>query len=397
MFAVLCAMAATQPRIVIAGAGLHGSALAYYLTLRGEKPIVVERHSVAAAASGKGGGFLARDWGSGPTVQLHKVSFALHEELAKDLDIKSYRKIPVLSVEPGKRSQRTKDICPWLDGEIKDSRWMDKEGGAQVAPYELCTKLMDAAVANGATLQIGAVEGVEKEDDGGESTVTAVKVDGKLVPCKQFVCTMGPWAALAQDWFDFPVPMTGIKSTSVVFKDASREVEPFALFCGEDDRYGTHLEVYPRNSGEVYLCGIGGSEYVDGERLRAGEYPPGEVHADPTRVEAATKSFSMMSKRLGGTPDVVQACMRPCPPDALPYMGKVAGMTNAYMSAGHNCACGSRLPPRMRILLASPARHTHTHTIMKHKLCSSRLTARVGSRCVRLGHLVGAGERQGDE
>ena len=152
MFAVLCAMAATQPRIVIAGAGLHGSALAYYLTLRGEKPIVVERHSVAAAASGKGGGFLARDWGSGPTVQLHKVSFALHEELAKDLDIKSYRKIPVLSVEPGKRSQRTKDICPWLDGEIKDSRWMDKEGGAQVAPYELCTKLMDAAVANGATL-----------------------------------------------------------------------------------------------------------------------------------------------------------------------------------------------------------------------------------------------------
>ena len=56
------AAALGSERIVIAGAGLHGSALAYYLTLRGEKPIVVERHSVAAAASGKGGGFLARDW-----------------------------------------------------------------------------------------------------------------------------------------------------------------------------------------------------------------------------------------------------------------------------------------------------------------------------------------------
>ena len=40
-----------EPRIVIAGAGLHGSALAYYLTQRGETPLVVERHSVAAAAA----------------------------------------------------------------------------------------------------------------------------------------------------------------------------------------------------------------------------------------------------------------------------------------------------------------------------------------------------------
>ena len=85
-------MAASAPPVVIAGAGLHGSALAYYLTKRGVKPIVVEQHSVAAAASGKGGGFLARDWGSGPTTQLHKVSYALHEELASELDIKTYRK-----------------------------------------------------------------------------------------------------------------------------------------------------------------------------------------------------------------------------------------------------------------------------------------------------------------
>lgn len=329
------------PRIVIGGAGLHGAALAYYLSLRGEAPLVVERHSVAAAASGKGGGFLARDWGSGPTVALHKVSFALHEELAGTLGIESYRKIPVVSVTPGTRSKRTKDIVPWLDGDLADSSWMDKEGGAQVAPKELCTKLMDAAVANGAELRIGTVEGLNEastEEGGTERTIDSVVVDGEAVPCKAFVCTMGPWAALAQDWFDIPVPMTGIKSTSIVFKaKEGEEVEPFALFCGEDDRFGTHLEVYPRNSGEVYLCGIGGSEYVDGERLRAGEYPPGEVHEDPARVKAAAASFSTMSKRLGGTPDTVQACMRPCPPDALPYMGRVSGFSNGYMSAGHNC------------------------------------------------------------
>ena len=42
-------LAAVQNQIVIGGAGLHGAALAYYLTKRGEKPIIVEKHSVAAA------------------------------------------------------------------------------------------------------------------------------------------------------------------------------------------------------------------------------------------------------------------------------------------------------------------------------------------------------------
>ena len=61
------------------------------------------------------------------------------------------------------------------------------------------------------------------------------------------------------------------------------------------------------------------------------------MHADPARVKAATDSFSTMSKRLAGEPDVTQACMRPCPPDAMPYMGAVPGVSGAYMSAGHNC------------------------------------------------------------
>ncbi|CAE7942744.1 TDA3 [Symbiodinium necroappetens] len=78
-------------------------------------------------------------------------------------------------------------------------------------------------------------------------------------------------------------------------------------------------------------------EYVDGSRLRAGELPPSEVEADPARANAAKMAFSEMSKKLGGEPDVVQACMRPCPPDALPIMGKVPHVRGAYISAGHNC------------------------------------------------------------
>merc|ERR1719229_1348579 len=71
--------------------------------------------------------------------------------------------------------------------------------------------------------------------------------------------------------------------------------------------------------------------------LRNGKLPPGKVYADPARVEAAKESFSLMSRRLGGEPDTVQACMRPCLPDARPMMGKIAHVRGAYISAGHNC------------------------------------------------------------
>ena len=82
-----------------------------------------------------------------------------------------------------------------------------------------------------------------------------------------------------------PVPITGIKSTSILYKHAAGGVEPFALFCGEDSCFGTHLEVYPRPSEDIYVCGIGGSEYVEPARLQAGVCAPGEVHPDLARVE----------------------------------------------------------------------------------------------------------------
>ena len=59
------------------------------------------RAEIAAAASGKGGGFLAAGWGDGgPTEPLHRTSFALHEELADALGLTSFRRLPTLSVRP---------------------------------------------------------------------------------------------------------------------------------------------------------------------------------------------------------------------------------------------------------------------------------------------------------
>ena len=86
-------------RIVICGGGAIGAAIAYFISLRGAWPIVIERYEVGGAASGKSGGFLALDWCQGsPLDRLARRSFALHARLSSDLgDPWGYRRLTTYS------------------------------------------------------------------------------------------------------------------------------------------------------------------------------------------------------------------------------------------------------------------------------------------------------------
>ncbi|KAK3256075.1 hypothetical protein CYMTET_34768, partial [Cymbomonas tetramitiformis] len=308
------AMDKEKERVVILGGGIVGASIAYFMTLKGAKNVtVLERSKIAASAGGKGGGFLAGGWGDGSVTQeLHRRSFQLHEELAETLGIESYRKIQTLSVSPSGGS----NVASWLDG-TASSRLMDPST-AQVAPYEYTTKMMQAAQDQGATVQIGTAAGLEWKGDSDQ--VAGVRLEsGEVLDCDQVVVAMGIWSVLLEDWVQMPVPMEGVKSTSLVYQNVEEATaEPYALFCGENYKYSTHLEVYPRASGEIYICGCGGSDYVSGARLRKGGdcEMPEQISSDPKRVQAASQAFRDMTSIGNRDPDVTQACMRPCPPDA---------------------------------------------------------------------------------
>jgi len=192
-------------KVVILGGGLQGCASAYYLQLRGFDDVtIVERTSVAAAASGKGGGFLARGWGSGPTRALHEVSFDLHAGLAKTLGLKTYRKIKTLSVtgelglrewpprDKAKKPKFSPDSPAWLDKEDTGAKLMDPDT-AQVVPKELCEAFFEAS---GTKLVEGRAGGLEMN---GESC-TGVNVGDAVIPCDAVVCAMGAWSVLLEDW-----------------------------------------------------------------------------------------------------------------------------------------------------------------------------------------------------
>ena len=319
----------------------------------------------------------------------------MHAELAEELGLSTYRVIPTLSVRGGRRGAGHVE-APWLDGDVASATLMDPTPGAtaQVTPRELTEALADGARRLGADIRTGVrVVGVATAlGSGGENeerVATGVrcvtegageKEEEELVEADAVLVCMGVWSAVASEWFGLPRdawPLTGIKSTHVVWQSrrAVRE-DPYALFCAEDEvraasarvraqehkctctahthahtltlsrtrthtraQNGCHLEVYPRANGDMYICGIGGSDYVEGDRLREGGdcAAASMVEANPARVEAARRSLSALTSEAAGEPDEVGACMRPCAPDARPLMGGVPGFANAYLSAGHNC------------------------------------------------------------
>ena len=132
----------------------------------------------------------------------------------------------------------------------------------------------------------------------------------------------------------------GIYSTSITLAncEAASIQEPYALFCGEDAN-GCHIEVYPRPDGKIYMCGLGGSDYVSGSRLAPGGDcdRPEKIVPNPQRVAAAMKSFSDMSPSMAkGKEPEAAACMRPCSQDGLPILGKVPTARNAYLATALN-------------------------------------------------------------
>lgn len=73
--------------------------------------------------------------------------------------------------------------------------------------------------------------------------------------------------------------------------------------------YVQHIHALVR-AGDLYVCGCGGSDYVNGHRLReGGDAASAEmVSADPRRVAASCASLRSMTSAISVThePDMVQ-------------------------------------------------------------------------------------------
>src|SRR6201999_2062134 len=111
-------------RVVICGGGVIGACTAYFLSRRGIDVTVVERAEVAAAASGKAGGFLALDWCAGtPLDALARRSFHLHatlvDELAGDWAYQRMSAFSGIVTADGRHRQARQAQFGWLSDAVR--------------------------------------------------------------------------------------------------------------------------------------------------------------------------------------------------------------------------------------------------------------------------------------
>ena len=109
-------MVAMLQNIVVAGGGIVGTSIAYFLAKRNVPVILVDPVGIAPGASSKAGGFLAKDWRDGtPLEEIQQQGFYLHQEIANELGEEriGYRRLTCVSVaiQENEEEEETNNIC----------------------------------------------------------------------------------------------------------------------------------------------------------------------------------------------------------------------------------------------------------------------------------------------
>lgn len=339
-----------RKKVVVCGGGVIGVCTAYFLSKKGALVTLLEKSSVACAASGKAGGFLALDWCDGsPVSALARSSFNLHRSLSLELDgptAYGYRPLNTLSlsIDPTttSSSSSSSSIPNWIDGPVRNPRTIGTvENTAQVHPQLFTRTLLSTAVEKyGVEVVIGKAEGVELDDSGRATGVSATLRGGDggrvVIPADAVVFALGPWSGR------FPLltslfRVSGLKAHSIVLRPREPEtITPDALFLHYNPGRGAKPldpEVYPRPTGEVYICGMSEDAEVPDD--------PEEIVGRKESIRMLHKVAEMVSSRLGEGEGVEveaeQACFLPCTEDGVPVIGEMPGVKGCYVATGHSC------------------------------------------------------------
>ena len=325
--------------IVVLGGGIVGCATAHYLRkLAGEgdeaiRLTIVDPVGIAAAASGRAGGFLARDWHRGPGARLAKQSFALHAELASEFGSETIGYRACSAVQPTCMGGNTQKVgSTWYDGCVGVTPEIaSREAAAQVIPARLSEALF---AASGAHLIVGTPSKLSGAADGGFSLT--VKGSGgtqggsQEVACDMLLLACGAWTSQVARGLGIPMRATvsGLKAYSILL-ESTRPVDARCLFIDwRGDPFAGELELYPRIDG-VYVCGCGEDPIMVGEA-------PVDVSISERAISCLKASAASVSSALNGAAVLREtACYLPCADTGAIVAGRL--QHGVYVATGHTC------------------------------------------------------------
>ena len=344
-------------RVVVAGAGVIGISTAYYLAkdFGVATTLIDPTGTIAPAASGKAGGFLAKDWNDhSPAIgPLTRRSFELHQEIADKLgaDNIQYRRLTCAAIPVGDNTKnrrppsgRKLEGIEWANGgnTLGNSQQLGDESTiAQVHPKKLCEAMWEEIklLTPDSTLVHGKVVSAVY---GGEVVVGAQLEDGRIIEGDALLYACGPWTAnnmYGTKYHSLVVPTTEKLNQCVFFSGLG---DPEVYVRGDSTAYCTGFpdppikvtespgeeEVRQEAIDRIQTSVEMASSYSDDDNAKTNHliFPPSDGDGDDNQTTPMTTMLK-------------QACYLPSTADGIPMMGRLKenNRPQTFVSAGHTC------------------------------------------------------------
>lgn len=327
--------------VVIAGAGVIGSALALALADGGRRVVVVDREEPGAGASSAAAGMLVvqgETAAAGPFLALARASLPLFAPLAARLRDETGTDVELR--QPGllhaaldeAEAARLEAALHRRRAEGGEARWLGPEEARRLEPAlapritgalhdpapcqvdnaRFTRALADLAADRGATFRLGhAVTRVMRDGD----RVTGLETEAGPVPAGVTVLAAGAWSAALAATAGLDLPVRPVKGQMLESRLPAGRLH--ALVWTED------VYLVPRAGGRV-LVGATVEEAGFDTRVTLG----GVVRLAAAAVEAVPALAGAALVRTW-------AGLRPGTPDGLPILGRVAGLEGLVLATGH--------------------------------------------------------------
>ena len=346
-------MVPTTADAVIIGAGVIGASIAFHLTRRGIKPLVIEKSDPAAGSSGACDGLVfMQSKKPGLHLRLALASLKrfseLNEVLGRSIEFKNPGGMCLVENETELAAMRlfvAEQHTSGLDVELIDGDEARRREpclsekviaatfsalDSQVNPYALTFAFLRAAKSAGARILIGEnVRGFEVM--GGR--IRAVITDNRKIGTPLVINAAGALAAEVGHLAGLEIPIKPRRGQIVV----TASIAPLLRHCLISAQYvavkfkpelaaaagGMGFSLEQADSGNILIgstrefVGFDRRTTFDGIRTIASRIAP---------VIPALKRVPVI-RTFGG--------LRPYTPDGLPILGKVAGLEGFIMAAGH--------------------------------------------------------------
>lgn len=361
--------------VAVIGGGVIGTAVAYYLSRQGADVLLLEKDELGSGTSSACDGFvILQSKSPGVHLELGLASARIYRNLAAELEwdieynpcggliviersdelqaMKTFMEkqqaigldVSLLSGEDARRLE------PGLAPHVSGATYSPQD--SQVNPLQVVLGFAQAAIRNGARLQQGtpALSLVRKN-----GRIEKAVIPGGCVCAESYVLCTGVFTSSLLSPLGFELPLRPRRGQLIVTEPVPPIIGHIFL-CARYIAAKYHPELLAAADDDALRLGVG----LALEQTTAGTLLVGSTREfanwDTTTTLEGVRTILRHAARILPVLDKLHvirtfAGLRPYTPDGLPYLGRMEGVENLYIAAGHE-GDGIALAPVTGQLLA---------------------------------------------